>query len=205
MGITRKMLKGMGLNEEQVDTIIEAHTETVDGLKADVSRYKTDAERLPGIQKELDDLKAASDGGFEAKYNAEKKAFADYKAEVTAKETKAAKEKAVRAYFEGKNITGANLELAMRGCGAEMAALALADGKIKDTASLDALVNGTYKGLIASTTTQGSGAATPPANTTGGAKTREDIYKRDDKGRYVFSTAERQSALAGLMASETNK
>ena len=26
MSITRKLLKGMGLTEEQVDTIIEAHT-----------------------------------------------------------------------------------------------------------------------------------------------------------------------------------
>ncbi len=33
MSITRKLLKGMGLTEEQVDTIIEAHTETVNGLK----------------------------------------------------------------------------------------------------------------------------------------------------------------------------
>lgn len=201
MALTRRALKAMGIDEEKIDEIISMHTETVDGLKADVSRYKADAEKLPSVQKELDDLKAAGDGGFEAKYNAEKKAFADYKAEVTAKETKAAKEKAVRAYFEGKNITGANLDLAMRGCGEEMAALEMEDGKIKDTKSLDALVNGTYKGLVSTTTTQGSGAATPPANT-GGVKTREDIYKRDDKGRYVLSTAERQNALANLMASE---
>ena len=34
MALTRKLLKGMGLTDEQVDTIIEAHTDTVDGLKA---------------------------------------------------------------------------------------------------------------------------------------------------------------------------
>lgn len=33
MSITRKLLKGMGLTEEQVETIIEAHTETVTALK----------------------------------------------------------------------------------------------------------------------------------------------------------------------------
>lgn len=32
MALTRKLLKGMGLTDEQVDTIIEAHTDTVDGL-----------------------------------------------------------------------------------------------------------------------------------------------------------------------------
>ena len=65
MAITRKFLKGMGLTEEQVDTIIEAHTETVDGLKADVDKYREDALKLPDVQKELNDLKAAGDGGLQ--------------------------------------------------------------------------------------------------------------------------------------------
>ena len=34
MALTRKLLEGMGLTDEQVDTIIEAHTDTVDGLKS---------------------------------------------------------------------------------------------------------------------------------------------------------------------------
>ena len=204
MALTRKLLKGMGLTDEQVDTIIEAHTDTVDGLKADVSKYKADAEKLPGVQKQLDDLKAAGDGGYQEKYEKEHKAFEDFKANVTAKESKAAKEKAVRAYFESKNITGANLDLAMRGCGEEMAALELDGDKIKDTKSLDALIEGTYKGLVSTTQTQGANPANPPANNTGGVKTREDIYKKDDKGRYVMSTSERQHALAELMASEAN-
>lgn len=203
MALTRKLLKGMGLTDEQVDTIIEAHTDTVDGLKADVTRYKADAEKLPGVQKQLDDLKAVGDGGYKEKYEKEHSAFEAFKTDITAKESKAAKEKAVRAYFESKNITGANLDLAMRGCGEEMAALEMDGDKIKDTKSLDALVDGTYKGLVSTTQTHGANPATPPANT-GGAKSREDIYKKDDKGRYVMSTAERQKALADLMASENN-
>ena len=58
MALTRKLLKGMGLTEEQMDTIIEAHTDTVDGLKTDLARYKEDAEKLPGVQAELENLKA---------------------------------------------------------------------------------------------------------------------------------------------------
>lgn len=203
MALTRKSLKAMGLTDEQVDSIIEMHTETVDGLKEQVKTYKADAEKLPGVQKQLDDLKAAGDGGYKEKYEKEHSDFEAFKSDITAKETKAAKEKAVRAYFESKNITGANLDLAMRGCGTEMAALEMDGEKIKDTKSLDALLTGTYKGLISTTRTEGANPANPPANT-GGAKSREDIYKKDDKGRYVMSTAERQQALAELMASETN-
>ena len=164
MALTRKSLKAMGLTDEQVDSIIEMHTDTVDGLKEQVNTYKADAEKLPNVQKELDDLKAIGDGGYKDKYEKEHKAFEDYKADVTAKESKAAKEKAVRAYFESKNITGSNLDLAMRGCGEEMAALVMDGDKIKDTASLDALIDGAYKSLVYTEHTQGANPANPPAN-----------------------------------------
>ena len=164
MALTRKSLKAMGLTDEQVDSIIEMHTDTVDGLKEQVNTYKADAEKLPNVQKELDDLKAMGDGGYKEKYEKEHKAFEDYKADITAKESKAAKEKAVRAYFESKNITGSNLDLAMRGCGEEMAELVMDGDKIKDTASLDALIDGAYKSLVYTEHTQGAKPANPPAN-----------------------------------------
>ena len=195
MALTRRLLKGMGLTDEQMDTIIEAHTDTVDGLKADLAKYKADAEQLPKVQRELDALKAAGDGGYQEKYEKVKKDFDDYKAEISTKETKAAKEKAVRAYYEGKGITGKSLDIAIRGSGAEIDALELDGDKIKDTSSLDELVNGTFSGLISTTTTKGADTATPPTNTGGGGTTKADIYKKDDHGRYIMSAAERQKAL----------
>ena len=198
MALTRKLLKGMGLTDEQVDTIIEAHTDTVDGLKADVSKYKADAEKLPSVQKQLDDLKAAGDGGYKEKYEKEHSAFEAFKTDITAKESKAAKEKAVRAYFESKNITGANLDLAMRGCGEEMAALELDGEKIKDTKALDALVDGTYKGLVSTTQTKGANPATPPANTGGGAMTKDQIMQIKDR-------SERRAAIAANINLFENK
>ena len=190
MALTRKLLKGMGLTDEQVDTIIEAHTDTVDGLKADVTRYKADAEKLPGVQKQLDDLKAAGDGGYKAKYEKEHSAFEAFKTDITAKESKAAKEKAVRAYFESKNITGANLDLAMRGCGEEMAALELDGEKIKDTKSLDALVDGTYKSLVSKPAVRLDMGAR--LNEGGKPMTKDEIMKITDR-------AERRAAIAANM------
>ena len=64
MSLTRKMLKAMGIEEEKIDQIIEAHSETVDSLKADRDSYKEDAEKLKDVQKELDEngkLKGAND------------------------------------------------------------------------------------------------------------------------------------------------
>lgn len=190
MALTRKLLKGMGLTDEQVDTIIEAHTDTVDGLKADVTRYKADAEKLPGVQKQLDDLKAAGDGGYKEKYEKEHSAFEAFKTDITAKESKAAKERAVRAYFESKNITGANLDLAMRGCGEEMSALELDGEKIKDTKSLDALVDGTYKSLVSKHAVRLDMGAR--LNEGGKPMTKDEIMKITDR-------TERRAAIAANM------
>lgn len=190
MALTRKLLKGMGLTDEQVDTIIEAHTDTVEGLKADVTRYKADAEKLPGVQKQLDDLKAAGDGGYKEKYEKEHSAFEAFKTDITAKESKAAKERAVRAYFESKNITGANLDLAMRGCGEEMSALELDGEKIKDTKSLDALVDGTYKSLVSKPAVRLDMGAR--LNEGGKPMTKDEIMKITDR-------TERRAAIAANM------
>lgn len=77
------------LGEAHTDDIenrlIAAHLAVVDPLKDDLQRYKADAEKLPGVQKELDDLKAASaDNEWETKYNDEHTAFEKYKADVAA-------------------------------------------------------------------------------------------------------------------------
>lgn len=146
MALTRKLLKGMGLTDEQVDTIIEAHSDTVDALKADVSKYKADAEKLPSVQKELDDLKAAGDGGWKEKHDAVQKEFSDYKTGIEARESRTAKENAAKAYFASKNIS--NINLAMRSSSAEIEKLELDGEKIKDTAALDALVAGDLASLV---------------------------------------------------------
>ena len=177
MSLTRKLLKGMGLTDEQVDTIIEAHTDTVDGLKEQVKTYKADAEKLPNVQKELDGLKAAGDGGFKEKFEKEHSDFENFKKTIQEKETKAAKESAAKAFFESKGITGNSLEIAMRGSSAEIAALDLDGEKIKDSSALDALVNGTFKALVSTTTTKGANIPNPPVTTPNKAYSADDIRK----------------------------
>lgn len=181
---------GEACTEEIENRLVALHLGVVDPLKDDLTKYKADAEKLPGVQKELDDLKAAGDGGYKEKYEKEHSAFEAFKTDITAKESKAAKEKAVRAYFKSKNITGANLDLAMRGCGEEMAALELDGEKIKDTKSLDALVDGTYNGLVSKQTVRFDTGA----RFNGGGKpmTKDEIMQINDR-------AERRAAIAANM------
>lgn len=167
MAITRKLLKGMGLTEEQQDTIIEAHTDTVNGLKADVDRYKADAEKLPGVQKELDDLKGKGDDGYKAKYESEHKAFEDYKTSVAAEKTTAAKEKALETALKKVGIADKRLQSVARLCKGDglLETLELDDkGSIKDSDKLEASLKESYSDYIVKTSTQGANTANPPAN-----------------------------------------
>ena len=176
MSLTRKMLKAMGIEEEKIDQIIEAHSETVDSLKADRDNYKKDADQLKSVREELDELKAKGDDGWKEKHDKLKGEFDKYKGDIEAKETKANKEKAVRAFYESKGITGKNLEIAMRGSRAEIDGIELDGDKIKDASTLDALVKGDFSGLVATTTTKGANTANPPANNGGKTgKTKEEI------------------------------
>jgi len=176
MALTRKFLKALGIEDEKIDQIIDAHTDTVDGLKEQVSTGKADAEKLAAIQKELETaraaLEAAKQDSYKEKYESEKKAFQEYKDAQTAREVKAAKEQAARAYYQSKGITGKALEIAMRGSGAEVEALELGeDGKVKDFKALDGLIDGDFSGLVSTTAVAGAPTATPPA-AAGGTKAR---------------------------------
>ena len=198
MAITRKLLKGMGLTEEQQDTIIEAHTDTVNGLKADVERYKADAEKLPAVQKELDGLKGKGDDGYKAKYESEHQAFENYKTSVAAEKTTAAKEKALETALKKVGIADKRLQSVARLCKGDglLEKLELDDkGAIKDSDKLEASLKESYSDYIVTTSTKGADTATPPANSGGAKLTMADIYKKDEKGRYVMDYEARLKAI----------
>lgn len=163
----REILSAAGVDSEHmkeaVDKIIDGHLASVEALREDISKYKPDAEKLKDIQKELDNMKKLDGAGWKAKAEDWEKKYNDLVSANTAKEAKAAKESAARAYYESKGITGKALDIAMRGSGAEIEALELEDGKIKDAGALEALVKGDFSGLVGQTVTKGADVATPPA------------------------------------------
>ncbi len=151
MSVSRTDLKLIGLNDDQIESVIAAHSETVSALKQKYSELeakynsaKESADQLPGVQKELDELKKSD---FKSKYEAEQSAHNALKESVSREKARTAKEKAVRAYYEGKNIKGNNLTIAMRGT--DLDQLQLDDsGNLADTAALDVLVDGDFKPLV---------------------------------------------------------
>ena len=172
MALTRKALKAMGFTDEQVDSVIEMHSEAVDALKAQRDGYKADADKLAEAQAELDTMRK---DGYKEKYEKEHSDFEAYKNTVTTKETRAAKTAAARKYFEEAGITGKSLEIAMRGAGAEIEAAELNGDKLKDTAAFEALVKGDFAGLVGTVETKGANVSHPPKNVPPKSYTREEL------------------------------
>lgn len=191
MAFTRKMLKAMNIEDEKIDQIIDAHSETVDALKADRDTYKEDAAKLAAVQKELDALKAKGDDGYKAKYEAEKAAHDALKADIAAKETKKAKTDAYRELLKGANIDEKRIATILRAEAPTIDKIELdADGKIKNAEQYTESIKSDWADFIVTQSAKGTNTATPPAN--GGAattKTKEDILKIKDAG-------ERQKAIA---------
>lgn len=94
-----------------------------------------------------------------------------------AKEARAAKEAAVRAYYEQKGIIGKALDIAMKGSGAEIDALELDGGNVKDYGAIDNLIGGLFAGLVSVTTTRGADVSHPPVNNGGGPDRLADAFK----------------------------
>ena len=191
MAFTRKMLKAMGIEDEKIDQIIDAHSETVDALKADRDAYKEDAAKLAAVQKELDELKAKGDDGYKAKYEAEKAAHDALKADVAAKETKKAKTDAYRELLKGANIDEKRIATILRAEAPTIDKIELdADGKIKNAEQYTASIKSDWADFVVTQSAKGTNTATPPLyDDTATTETKEDILKIKDAG-------ERQKAIA---------
>lgn len=199
MALTRRALKAMGIDEEKIDEIIAMHTDTVDGLKADLAKYKADAEALPGVKAQLEkaqaDLEAGKKDSWKVKYDAVKEEYDGYKAEQAKKETHAAKEKAYRALLKAAGISEKRLDSVLRVSDVDSVEMD-EKGEIKDADKLTQQVKTDWADFIQTTTTQGAQTATPPAVSGGKKLSKDDIFRKDDRGRYVMGTAERQRAIA---------
>lgn len=177
MAFTREFIRkaakesGVELPKELEDTLVQEHLSARDAYAA--GQVKTalegDEQAPPPAVKDTQEYKDL------------KKEFEDYKKVVTAKEAKSAKEAAARAYYESKGITGRALDIAMRGSGAEVEALELDGGKIKDTKALDGLIAGDFSELVSTVRREGAKTDTPPCNAGTGCKTKEEIMAIPDR------------------------
>ena len=167
MALTRKALKAMGLTEEQVESIVEMHLEVKNDLEEQIKTYKADAQKLPGVQKELDDLKKGDGEDYKAKYEAEKAAHEKTRNDHAAKETAAANERLFRAELTAVGITGKRADQIVKLT--DMAAFAVKDGAYEDAKAVQDHIRTEYSEFVPETKTEGANTPTPPTKPGGEA------------------------------------
>ena len=200
----REILSKAGVSAENAETaiaaIMDGHLASVNALREERDKFKEDAEKLPVVQKELDDLKSESGDSYKTKYEKEHQEFEDYKAQQTAKETKANKTTAYRALLKEAGVSEKRLDTLIRASAPEIDGVELdKDGKIKGAENLIKTIKENWADFITKKESKGADVSDPPANN-GSKKSREEIYKKDDKGRYLLDATERQQALAELIS-----
>lgn len=186
MALTRKSLKAMGLTDEQVDSIIEAHTETVDALKDERDRYKEDADKLAEVQKELDAAKKSAKNAPD--YAALKKEYDEYKKSVEAEKALQAKKAAFEDVVKDAGLSEKGIAKALKY--ADWDSIELTDtGKVKDATKHIKALREEWSDYVVTESEKGADTDTPPENKGGAKMTREEILAIKD-------TTERQKAMA---------
>ena len=170
MALTRKFLAALGIEQEKIDEIIDAHTETVNALKEERDGYKKDAEALPGVQKELDELKEAAeknpDGVYKQQYDDLKSEYDKYKADVEAKETKAKKVDAYRKLLKDAKISEKRIESILKVTDIDAVELDK-DGNVKDAEDAKKKVAEEWADFVVTEEDKGAGTSTPPSGNGG--------------------------------------
>lgn len=190
MALTRKFLSAFGIEDDKVDEIINAHTETVNALKEQRDSYKADAEKLPAVQKELDDMKATANGedAYKVKYDALKEDFEKFKNEQTEKEIHARKESAYRSLLQEVGISEKRIGAVLKV--SDVDAIEFDDeGKVKEADTLKKSIGEEWSDFIVQKETKGASTATPP---TGSGK----VYKSKEEIMAIKDAKERQNAIA---------
>ena len=175
----REILSAAGVTSENmseaVDKIIDGHVTSVNALREDIAKYKADAEKLPTVQKELDDMKANTNDSWKEKHDKLKGEFDTYKKDVEAKETHSKKVEAYKAILKDANLSEKGIEKAIKY--AEWDKIELeADGKLKSASDHIKAAKEEWAEYVTTTTTTGAKTSTPPANNGGKTgKTKEEI------------------------------
>jgi hypothetical protein len=161
---------GVELPKEFEDALISEHTTARDAYAEE--QVKAELAKQPNEK--------AGNVKDSEEYKNLKQSFDDYRAEVSAKETKAAKEAAYRAILKDANLSEKGIEKAIKY--AEWDKIELeADGKLKGASDHIKAVKEEWAEYVTTTTTTGAKTSNPPANTgSGTGKTRDEIIAIKD-------------------------
>ena len=208
----KEILSAVGVSAENAETaigkIMDGHLASVnalrereDELKKDVDKYKADALKLADVQRELDGLKAKGDPDWQKKYEKEHSDFEAFKSDIEKGKAKDEKIKLYRDLLKQCNVEEKRIDAVLKVT--DIDGITVKDGKLENAETLKSDIKKEWSGFIVKRESKGADVDNPPDNHDGKGLSREEIYKKDDKGRYIMDAPARQKALAELMESES--
>lgn len=182
MALTRRYLRGLGLTEAQIDGVISAHAETVEGLKGEIEALRGDAEQLSAVQRELD---ARDD--WKAKHDQVAQAFDAYRAEAERRQREADVKAAYLRLLEQENIDPRRYDVILRAT--DFSGMALDEaGGLQDAEALSEAIRREWADFIVTRERRGARVQTPQGTGRRGMSRGDILAIRDP--------AERQRAIA---------
>lgn len=169
MAITRRFLSALGIEADKIDEIITAHLETVNELKEARDKYKVDADKLPGVQKQLEAAQnsASDEDSYKTKYENLQTEFDTYKTNVEAERANAEKKSQYRDLLRECGISEKRLDAVLRLVDLDKVEVD-ADGKIDGVEDVKKAIKADWADYIPADTNQGAKVADPPAGGNGG-------------------------------------
>lgn len=170
MALTRKFLKALGIDEDKIEEIITAHTDTVTALKEERDALKADADALPAVKKELDALKKkaeASNGDeYKAQYDALKAEYEKYKADIAEQAEKDKKSRLYRELAKKAGISEKRLDAILKVT--NLSELKLdKDGNLADADKLTESIKTEWADFLTTEAAKGAETSNPPTGESG--------------------------------------
>lgn len=161
----REILSAAGVDSEHmsaaVDAIIDGNVASIDALREDVARYKAEAEKLAGVQKELDDLKTSNDSMWKQKYDTEHDAFEAFKKQSAEEKAHAEKVELYRALLRSEGVADKRIDSVIKVT--DFSGVVVKDGKLDKVDKLKEVIKTEWADFIMSTSTKTATVDNPPA------------------------------------------
>ena len=187
MALTKKFLKALGLNDDQIEQIFDGHEDSINAqkekitaLQAELDTAKAENKRLATVEKDLvkanhriEDLENADETLKKVR-----KEFDDYKADISAKNVSANKRAAYKKLLTAAGIPEKRHEAILKLKGFEGIELD-DDGNVKNADELTKSIGTEWSDFVVTEKKTGADTPNPPSNT-GGKTTKEQIMAITD-------------------------
>lgn len=178
MSLSRSMLKGMGLTDEQVDAIIEEHASAKDNLKVKIKSLEEQLKDSEEIRNKYNDL--ADDvkkNNWKDKFDNLSKEFKEYKEEIENSRIQETKKEAYKNLLIKNGISEKQLSAILEVTKYDDIEID-ENGDLKDSKELEEKIKDKWGGFIVKTHVEGLNTENPPTNL-GGASKEEILNIKD--------------------------